>query len=152
MQLLVAYAAGELDRQTCAVLQEHLAACHACQLLAADQAAVWAALDSWEAPPVSADFDQRLYRRIRNEVEGSWWERLRLPFRPMPARRLFPLATAACVLLIAGIVLERPGNVVPAQPPGETVRVDQVERTLDDLDLLSQFGVPSQPETAHSEM
>ena len=38
-EMLVAYAAGELDRETAAAVERHLAACPACRSLAAEQAA-----------------------------------------------------------------------------------------------------------------
>jgi anti-sigma factor RsiW len=148
-ELLVAYTAGELDQEAARALERHLEACPACHALAARQAAVWKALESWEAPPVSSDFDRRFYRRVREEVR--WWERLWRPFRPMPVFQALPLAAAACMLLIASLILQRPGTVSPAPARGETVRVDQVERTLDDLELLRQFDVASHVEGAHSD-
>lgn len=151
-ELLVAYAAGELDVESARALERHLDGCAACDSLAAEQAAVWKALDAWEAPPVSLDFDQRLDRRVRAEVRFSWWERLWRPLRPVPIWQALPLAAAACMLLIGGLILRFPGKVGPAAPRAETVRVDQVERTLDDLELLRQFGVASHVEGAPSTM
>jgi len=147
--MLVAYAAGELDLETAAELESHLAGCSACRLLAAEQAAVWKNLEAWEAPPIAPDFDRRLYRRIREDVHFSWWERILRPFRPMPLRQALPLTVSACLLLMAGFVIERPGKTGPVAPHRETVRVDQVERTLDDLELLGQVGM-NQTESVHS--
>jgi anti-sigma factor RsiW len=146
-EILVAYAAGELDRESASNLERHMAGCLACRSLAAEQAAVWQALDAWEAPPVSPDFDRRLYRRIETEVRFSWWERLIRPFRPMPLRQAVPLAATACLLLMAGFLLRHPDMTPPATPHAETVRAEQVERTLDDLELLRQFGAENSAES-----
>jgi anti-sigma factor RsiW len=139
-EMLVAYAAGELDLETAGALEGHLAGCPACRSLAAEQAAVWQALDAWEAPAISPDFNRRLYRRIQNEVRLSWWERLTRAFRPMPLRQALPLTATAGLLLMAGLILHRPNPVAPARPRAETVRAEQVETTLDDLELLRQFA------------
>lgn len=117
--------------------------------MAEDQTAVWKALDAWESPAVSSDFDRRLYRRIDQEVRFSWWERLLRPFRPMPLRQALPLTASAGLLLIAGLLLKHPGPTAPAARHGEVVRANQVERTLDDLDLLRQFGRSDSAESGH---
>lgn len=150
-QMLVAYAAGELERETAQALERHLPACPACRSFAADQAAVWKILDTWEAPQIAPDFDRRLYRRIREDVRFSWWERILRPFRPMPLRQALPLTVSACLLLTAGLILQHPAKMGPVPPRHETVRVDQVEGALDDLELLRQVGMSNQPEGAHSD-
>ena len=66
--MLLAHTSRKLDAERAAVLEEHLANCPACREYAAAQFAVWEALDAWEAPEVSADFDRRLYARIDEEV------------------------------------------------------------------------------------
>ncbi len=70
-ELLLAHVSRTLDAERAAVLEEHMARCAACRDYYAAQLAVWAALDHWEAPPVSADFDRRLYRRIE-AVSRPW--------------------------------------------------------------------------------
>jgi len=150
-ETLVAYAAGELDRETAAAIERHLSVCPACRSMAAEQAALWNTLDIWEAPPVSSDFDRRLYGRIRNEARLSWWERLSRPFRPMPLRQALPLAATTCLLVIASFLVRQPDQLTPSRPRREVVRADQVERTLDDLELLRQFGTANQAETPHAD-
>ncbi|MGA2736115.1 MAG: zf-HC2 domain-containing protein [Bryobacteraceae bacterium] len=146
---LVAYAAGALDPESARALEQHLMGCADCRSMVADQAAVWQALNAWEAPPVSPDFDERLYRRIEQGVPFSWWERLTRPFRPMSLRQALPLTASAGVLLVAGLLLYHPDYIAPAARSGEIVRANQVERTLDDLDLLRQFGTADSGESAH---
>ena len=149
-EMLVAYAAGELDLETARAVEQHLDGCANCRAKAADQAAVWNALDAWEAPPVSPDFNRRLYGRIEQGVPISWWERLTRPFRPMPLRQALPLAATAALLLMAGLILHRDsGPITPVAPHREIVRAKQVERTLDDLDLLRQFGASGSAEGVH---
>jgi anti-sigma factor RsiW len=147
--LLVDYAAGELDSETARALEQHLANCAACHSIAVDQTAVWKALDAWEAPPVSPDFDRRLYRKIDAGVRFSWWERLTRPFRPMPLRQALPLTASAGLLLMACLLSQHPSPIAPVARQGEVVRANQVETTLDDLDLLRQFGAADSPEGAH---
>ncbi len=150
---LIAFAAGELDPETAVKIERHLDSCAACRSFADQQLALWNALDTWTPPAISADFDQRLYGRIREEMPRHWWHRLLFPAAPMPIRQVFPLAAAACLLLIAGLMIERPGNLGPAAPRAEEVRAEQVERTLDDLELLRQFGLSAHPtDSPHSEM
>jgi anti-sigma factor RsiW len=147
--ILVAYAAGELDAETARALERHLAGCAACRPVATGQTAVWKALDAWEAPPISPDFDRRLYRRIDEDMRLSWWERLTRPFRLMPLRQALPLTASAGLLLIAGLLLHPPSPIAPAAAHQEAVRANQVESTLDDLDLLRQFGTPDSAESGH---
>lgn len=132
-ELLVAYAAGRLDSETGVLVERHLADCAECREAAAAQASLWKALDFWEAPPVSLDFDQRLYRRISEERRQPWWERA---FRPLPLRTVVPVTATACLLIVAGWLLDHPGKFTQIGAHKEKVRVEQVERTLDDLDLL----------------
>ncbi|HVN05560.1 MAG TPA: zf-HC2 domain-containing protein [Bryobacteraceae bacterium] len=139
-EMLVAYAAGQLDQEAVAAFEEHLSGCPECSATAADQMAVWQALDVWETPSVSPDFNRRLYHRIETEMRLSWWERLTRPFHPLVLRRILPLTATAALLLMAGLILERPAAVAPATKGAEAVRAEQVERTLEDLELLRQFS------------
>jgi anti-sigma factor RsiW len=149
-EMLVAYTAGELDLETAGALERHIAVCDACQSMASDHTAVWKALDAWDAPPVSPDFNRRLYARIEQGAPLSWWERLTRTFRQMPLRQALPLTATAALLVMAGLLIEHPGPLAPAPAPhNQTVRADQVERTLDDLDLLRQFSAAKSAESVH---
>jgi anti-sigma factor RsiW len=150
-EMLVAYAAGELEPETTRELEQHLAGCAGCAPVAADQAAVWKALDAWEAPAVTPDFDRRLYTSIDAGVRLSWWDRLMHSFRAMPLRQALPLTASAGLLLMAGLLLQHPSGFAPVAPRGEIVRANQVESTLDDLDLLRQFSMADSAEGAHSD-
>ena len=150
-EMLVGYAAGELDPETSMALERHLSGCSACRSMVAEQTAVWRALDAWEGPPVSSDFNRRLYRRIEAGERLSWWARLTMSFHPIPLRRALPLTATAGLLLMASLLLQHPNRFAPPAPRGEIVRAEQVERTLDDLDLLRQFATANAAESTHSD-
>jgi anti-sigma factor RsiW len=149
-EMLVAYAAGALDRDAARALELHMAGCAACLSMAADQRAVWKALDDWETPEVSPDFNRRLYRQIDEGLPLSWWERLARQFRAMPLRQALPLTATAGLLLMAGLILQHPSPLVPRPAAhGQIVRAEQVEKTLDDLELLHQFDTAKSTEGSH---
>ena len=112
-EMLVDYAAGQLDLGSSRELEQHLAGCASCRSAAADQAAVWNALDAWEAPAIPSDFNRRLYQRIEDGVRLSWWERLTRSFRPMPLRTALPLTATAGLLVIAGFLLQHQPATAP---------------------------------------
>jgi anti-sigma factor RsiW len=140
--LLLAYSSGRLDSESAVRVQRHLESCSACRQFVEHQAAVWDALDLWEAEPVSADFDRRLYQRIEQQV--SWWDMLLRPFRPLLLHRGLPVAAAAGMLIMAGVLLDRQATA-PAVPPPESAQVealqpDQVEHAVDEVEMLNQFN------------
>ncbi len=102
-----------------------------------ENAELWKTLDLWEAPPVSEDFDRRLYRKIEEQERMSWWARFFGSARPA-----IPLAATACLLLVASFVSFGPDRVVTPVAEAPQVReVEQVEKALDDLDMLQQFNL-----------
>jgi anti-sigma factor RsiW len=151
-ELLIAYAAGELDSQAMSEVREHLAVCPECREMAEAQSLVWQALDEWDAPPLSADFNRRLYQRIQKEAPGSWWSRLWTALLPVNLRQAVPLAAGAALLLTVGLVLQPPHTSSSAPSSGEAmVRADQVENVLDDLDLLRQSVTANDSEGVHAD-
>ena len=151
--LLLQYCARKLDPGTAAILEDHIGICPACREFAEGQRAVWQALDTWEAPPVSADFDRRLYQRIDQSV--SWWDRMMRPVRPVFHHGL-PITAAAAVLIVAGVLLERPSGVAPAMRPDsaqvETVAPDQADHVLEDMEMIRKFSEIMRPESAGPRM
>jgi len=154
--MLLAYSSGTLETESAVRVQRHLESCPACRQFVEKQSAVWEALDLWDAPPVSADFDRRLYQRIEQQV--SWWDMLLRPFRPLLQHRSLPIAAAAGVLIMAGILLDRPA-IRPAAPPQQTAQVDalqpdQVEHAIDEVEMLNQFNhlMRSEPADPASKM
>ena len=129
-------------------------ACPSCREFAAGQRAVSEALDTWEAPPVSLDFDRRLYRRIQQEV--SWWDLLMRPFRPLLFRQGLPIAATAGLVLVAGLMFQHPSNV-PQSPASQSAQVEamppeQVEHALDEMEMIREFNRLVRPDTAEPKM
>jgi len=143
-ELLLDYCARKLNPERTAILERHFAICPSCRSFAEGQRAVWAALDAWEASSVSADFDRRLYERIDKDVKDvPWWDVLVRPFRPLMGHRGLAAMAAACLVIAAGVMIERPGKQ-PGPPKPEIAVVDvqpeQVEQALNDMDMLSEFS------------
>ena len=65
-ELLLSYSARRLDAEKMLAFEAHMASCHACREFHDSQAALWAALDQWEARPVSLDFDRRCIRKSKS--------------------------------------------------------------------------------------
>jgi len=107
------------------------------RILAA-KSAVDDALDLWKAPPVSADFNRRLYRRI--EQQTRWWDFLLRP------QRLVPVAAAACLVIAAGLWVGRPD-----MPPAPVIRPDQADSALQEMKIIEEFNQLVRPETAAAE-
>jgi anti-sigma factor RsiW len=150
--LLLDYAAGKLKTDARAPLERHLAACPACREFAGAQQTVWQALEDWEPAEVSLDFDRRLYARI--EQDASWWTRVLRPLNPL-FRHAVPIAAAAGVVIVAGLLLNRPAAIPPAAAPEsaqvEALQPDQVEHALDDMEMLRDFN-HLVPDTADPKM
>lgn len=159
---LLDYVSGSLEMQESALFEKHLETCAACSEFVAGQKAVWESLDLFDPAPVSPAFDRRLYERI---AQTSWWDRLvasvSVPFRaPAFLRQGLPLMAAAAVLTTAVIVWERPSPAPAPQPtelsaeaqPDQTLQPDQVQRALDDMEMLREFNHPVVADPAQSKM
>jgi len=145
--VLLDYCAHKLPAGEAAAFERHAAVCEDCSRAAVDHRRVWTALDTWDAPPVSATFDRSLYTRIEQNERRSWWQYLPIPrpytFGWKPAVSI----AAACVTVIAAIVISVPQRpaATPVQESSriETLEPEQVERTLEDLEMLKQLSLPS---------
>jgi len=154
-EILLAYTAGKLDAARSAAVAGHLQACTSCREFTGGQAAVWKALDAWEAAPVSPDFDRRLYARIDREV--SLWDLIVRPFRPLFMRQGLPMAAAVAVLLMAGFLLDRPPAINPVPAPQtsadvESVAPDQAEQTLREMEMMRELNRLVHPDGADSKI
>jgi anti-sigma factor RsiW len=142
VELLLAYTSQTLDREEATAFAGHAAECPSCHAFLAAQDAAARALDAWEAPPVSADFDRRLYQRIEKEV--SWWDLVLRPFRPVMGSRALPIAAAAGLLIAAGLWIERPGSVpaigIPESAHMEALPPDQAQHALEEMDMMQEFS------------
>jgi len=127
--------------------------CPACREFRDGQRALWEALDQWEARPVSADFDRRLYRRIEEQEQMGWWTRVFRSMQPILWRPALPIAATACLVLVAAFLSVDPGRIaVPAAESQQVREVEQVERALEDLEMLRQFDLASTVEGASRSM
>src|SRR5215469_16088597 len=88
---LLAYSQEKLDAARAAILKRHVDECAACREFVGGQRAVWSALDAWEPPAISADFDQRLYRLLNDPEPAGGWQRW---LRPLLAHKSISLAAA----------------------------------------------------------
>jgi anti-sigma factor RsiW len=140
-ELLLAYTARRLDPAKTAILESHMDVCAECAEFRVKQELVWQALDAWEAPPVTPDFNRRLYQRIESEAAAPWYVRLiSTPWAMW--KPAIPLAFAG-LLIMAGFMLDHSVSITaPSAPPAIRVSVteaEQVENALDDLQLLRQL-------------
>lgn len=141
--VLLDYCAHKLDPQSAAVVERHVAQCEVCQDWIREQQAVWAALDGLAAPPVSPDFDRKLYQRIEQEEDRARWGGLSRRWRGLSLRPALSLALASAVLLAAFLFRPHPPKPapLPQQAQVESLDADRLERTLDDMEMLRQLNV-----------
>jgi len=142
--ILLDYVAGSLNGTQLAEFERHAKECSRCDALVASQAAVWRSLDEWKPEPVSAGFNRELWRRIDAEAAAPSW-RARLHFW----KQVAPLA-AVLALVVTGFVMDRhshPQVKAPAAVAVSATEADQLERTLDDLQLLEAVdtATPAKP-------
>ena len=145
--VLLDYCARSLDAERTAMLETHMKSCAECREMAAAQSEVWAAMDAYEAEPISADFDRKLYARIEEIDRVPAWERFWAPIREylhgQPAwKPVLSIAAASAVLLVVIAVkndIPQP-TVEPASAIVDVNDVEQAEPVLEDLEMLKQFS------------
>jgi anti-sigma factor RsiW len=139
--ILLDYVAGRLDSVNAASLEAHMATCPECAEFGHRQTMVWDALDAWEPAPVSLDFNRRLWQRIDAMESAPWYRRFADFMRLTSWKPAIPLTVAALVIA-AGFLFDHPArNTAPSAPTAamQQTEVDQVQQTLDDIQLLHQF-------------
>jgi hypothetical protein len=135
--LLLRHLAGDLAGETLRSWQRHLSSCSDCRSLLESQQILDADLSSWQPPAISPDFDQKLWARIeldRQQVR-PWWQRYLVLDGSW--RFAVPVALAAC-LLLGYFVFSPTPEVMQAED------IEQVERTLDDLEALQTLHSQSE--------
>lgn len=149
-EILLSYCARSLEAEQVAQIEQHLTACAECRAWAAEQQTVWAAMDAWEAEPVSADFDAALFARIASTEQPSVWQRWSEPVRQFLQGGLGwrPVlsAGALALTLVVALSIENPFRT---EPVGQTVKleaqeIEQAERALEDLEMLRQLEPPEE--------
>ena len=154
---LMDYVSGSLESAQAALFEKHLETCAACSEFVSGQKTVWAALDVFEPVPVSPNFDRALYQQI---AQTSWWHRFLSfagsPFRtPAFVRQGLPLMAAAALAVAALVVWDRPAPTPVPQPTTSAEAdpsPDQVQRALDDMEMLRDFNHLVVADSAHSKM
>lgn len=144
MEAILAYASGTLETEEQIHLERHLSICQACRAVAARQKEVWDALDAWKPSPASEDFDEKLYARIAADQNASWRQRLRGYRWSWALRPALPVAAASAALLFGFLLRQSPtapAHSEAARAAGAKVSIEQVERALDDMDMLKQMGL-----------
>ncbi|MGH9657141.1 MAG: hypothetical protein ACRD96_01280, partial [Bryobacteraceae bacterium] len=68
----------------------------------------------------------------------SWWRRMLAPMLVRPAA---PVAACAVVLVAAGLIVNYPAGAPPVDLHLAEGEVEQVETTLEDLEMLRQFDL-----------
>jgi len=143
IDVLLDYAAGRLDQARSTLLERHTASCESCAAFLGGQTSLWQTLDEWEPATVSMDFNRRLWRRIDGLRTQPWYRRFSASVRLGGWKPAIPLA-AAVLVVAAGFIMDHQ-NTAPVSPPAgksggvSVIEVDQVEKTLDDIQLLKQL-------------
>ncbi len=142
-EILLDYCSRRLSLEATLMIEAHIENCQECKAMTVSQKAVWDALDQWEAEPVSADFDRRLYQRIEQRGDGLW-ARLAGFASGIHFRPAFALG-AACATVVLAVLLQGPMVNVSRQTDSVTridaVDLEQAERVLEDMDMLKKLGV-----------
>lgn len=150
--VLLDYCARMLDPERKAMLERHMEQCADCREMARAQSEVWSAMDAFDAEPVSADFDRRLYARIDERETVTAWERFWAPVREylqgQPAwKPVLSIAAASAVLAVVFLVQGDAPQPVTDQPAA-VVDVKEVENVLEDMEMLRQLEAPAPADSA----
>jgi anti-sigma-K factor RskA len=142
-EILLDYCAQTLSAEQTAEFEIHLQQCADCSRLVEAQKEVWGALEAWTPPPVSINFDARLYARIAEEQTAPAWQlwlrRIFHPPVPYPLWKSAVPLVAACAVLAAGLAVRTPDAATTVQPQlrADKVDIEKVEQTLEDFDILT---------------
>jgi anti-sigma factor RsiW len=133
--ILLDYCANKLSPESAAEFERHMQSCSSCAAFSSAQRHVWTALDTWEAAPVSEDFNRRLYARIEQDQKQPSWQRW-LAWRPA-------MSLAAAVAAVVMFVLfntDAANQRVVQETSRADVDAEQVELVLEDLEMLKQLS------------
>lgn len=134
-ELVLGYTAGLLEAEATQRFRLHLDGCAECREMVQLQSQLDDFFNDWQAPEVSADFDNRLMARIHAEQAGllPWWRQWFA--MPLGWKVLAPVAMAAVAIIL---LVGRGGEAnLPQQAEAIGVEdLEKVERTLDDMEAL----------------
>jgi len=124
-QNVIDYCSRKLSSNAAAEFERHMRVCSDCRSRVESQQQVWQALDAWEAPPVSADFDRQLRAQIAESQSKPWWK---LAWRPA-----LSLGAASAAIAVVLVVYTPDTTKIDVEP-------EQVESALEDLEMLKQLS------------
>lgn len=124
-QNVLDYCAQKLSSNAAAEFERHMSVCADCRSKVESQQQVWQALDAWDAPTVSADFDRKLRARIAESESKPWWSR---GWRPA-----WSFVAASAAIAVALVVYTPDTTKIDVEP-------EQVESALEDLEMLKQLS------------
>lgn len=155
--LILDYCSNRLEPDQVIAFERHFQNCEECARVVEAQMAVWKALDSYEAMPVSDDFDEKLWKRIEESESRPWWRRIvdgpTLGWSSVFAWKPAMVTVSACAAVFAVMVVTTPSSstdsggkpspvvVEKAMSERPAVDLDQIEGTIEDMDMLKQMGV-----------
>ena len=147
-ELLLDFCAGSLAPAQAVELERHIASCGECRDLVEAQTAVWEMLERWPAPPVSPNFNARLYARVAEESSGwrKWVPGVLQPVVPYSIWKSAALAAACAVLVIGFLAPSLHHRETAAQvdaDKADKVDIEQVANTLEELDMLTPAPTPA---------
>jgi anti-sigma factor RsiW len=143
--VLLDYVSGQLDAAKVAMFDRHAEECAQCAALRTAQVAIWRSMDEWKPAPVSEGFNRELWRRIDAEEQAASWTTnwARRLMQVSLWKRVAPLAVAGAVAALVFAIHSgnEPGKTVTKTPASVVLTVsdaDQIEQTLDDIQLLHE--------------
>ncbi len=154
--LILDFCSNRLDADQAIPFERHIADCAECRQVVEAQRAVWEALDAYDATAVSDDFDEKLWKRIEESESRSWWRKAFdgpvLGWSSLISWKPALVTASACAAVFAVMLVTTPSANTSYPDPSRqatpvvdkaamTVDVDQIEKTLEDLDMLKQMGV-----------
>ena len=158
-ELALDYMSGRLALEAVEELERHCEECPECREFFAAGRAVREALDGWEAPAITPEFDRRLRERIAAEqARRSWWRKWLAPLSPGTPKPALALASLAVIVAAAALLwAPAPSGRETARGAPEGVDVEQIEQVVEDLDMLYLLDPavleqgPAQPGTPEPE-
>lgn len=131
---LLDYAAERLPEPVRRHVAAHVATCPACRRFVTRQRALWHALDEFEPEAISRSFDRRVEGAARRRARPVWPVALSRLFSGISWKPAIPAAAVLALWMVAS-----PPVPQPVIHPEEPLNAEQVERTLEDLDMLQQI-------------
>lgn len=148
-EVLLDYVAGRLDAAQTARFEQHAGGCAHCRTFCTEQRTVWRDLDRWQPAAVSEGFNRELWRRIDAE-DGTDSGSLAGAFGFGLWKRVAPLAFAL-IVVVAAFVFDHADKRTERKPADAATVVvtatdaDQLESTLDDIQLLHEADTDAAP-------